>query len=156
MPFSLLVSLPETNSEQPSTTDMTGSPSDSIYRSRSTYLPLPPPFSRSSSASSNETISSHCTSPTVVRSCKHCSFSFRSNEKQQDGLEFCSKGMRGNRIRFAYDSVWKRDVLIKTHLFSFLFKIVEYATHGSSRLRNQPHPKLVTNLLRRKRRTKKP
>jgi hypothetical protein len=128
MPFSLLVSLPETNSEQPSTTDMTGSPSDSIYRSRSTYLPLPPPFSRSSSASSNETISPHCTSPTVVRSCKHCSFSFRSNEKQQDGLEFCSKGMRGNRIRFAYNSVRKRDVLQK-HTFSL----------SSSRLSSMSH-----------------
>ena len=96
MPFSLLVSPSETNSEQPCTTDITGSPSDSIYRSRSTFLPLPPPFSRSSSASSNETTSSHCESPTVVRSCKHCSFSFRSNDKQQDGLEFCSKGTKSS------------------------------------------------------------
>ena len=29
---------------------------------------------------------------TVVKSCKHCSFSFRSDVKQTEGLEFCSKG----------------------------------------------------------------
>ena len=153
MPFSLLVSLPETIREQQSTSDITGSPTDNIYRYRTAFLPLPPPFSRSSSASSNETISSHCESPTVVRSCKHCSFSFRSNEKQQDGLEFCSKGTTRNWKR-----LWpcpKSRLTKLKHSSTPLSQIVEYVTHGLSHRHNRHHLKSTTNHLRRKQHTRK-
>ena len=44
----------------------------------------------SPSTSEHGSTSPECT--TVVKSCKHCSFSFRIDDKQKDGLDFCSKG----------------------------------------------------------------
>ena len=52
---------------------------------------LTPSSGFSLSTSEHGSTSPECS--TVVKSCKHCSFSFRIDDKQKDGLDYCSKGM---------------------------------------------------------------
>jgi hypothetical protein len=89
MPLSLIKSLIEPRKVESPTLEISTSPFDSLISYRTVSCP---PFLRSLSASSGETLTPPCESPTVVKSCKHCSFSFRRDERQQDNLEFCSKG----------------------------------------------------------------
>lgn len=89
MPLSLIKSLIEPRKIESPTLEISTSPLENLISYRTVSCP---PFLRSLSSSSGETLSPPCESPTVVKSCKHCSFSFRRDERQQDNLEFCSKG----------------------------------------------------------------